>query len=250
MILLLDIGNTRIKYATLKEQRLIFGGAASHADVHELHEMLHGIMETPAAVYLANVAGEVVEESVHCWCLERWGLAPVVLKSERLCAGVINGYAVPSALGVDRWAAMIGAYQQRKRAVVVVDCGSACTADVIDAEGRHLGGAIVPGLHMLRESLNRGTSVIAKAEPPVEFPSDFGRNTDECIEYGVTESLVAFIEKVSQHASSLLQDEVLVFITGGDAPYLLPRLAVEAIYEKNLVLMGMAGIVAEKEARE
>ena len=71
-----------------------------------------------------------------------------------------SGYRDPERLGVDRWLALIAARERSKQPTVIVDAGSACTIDLLDSEGRHLGGYILPGLTAMGEALVRGTHQI------------------------------------------------------------------------------------------
>src|SRR5699024_1677202 len=78
--------------------------------------------------------------------------------------GVKTKYRYPERLGADRWAAAVGAYAASKKAVCVVDCGSAITFDAVDSAGRHLGGLIVPGWNLMRSALHLGTADLPFAE--------------------------------------------------------------------------------------
>ncbi len=106
------------------------------------------------------------------------------ITTRRVAAGVVNGYADPSLLGVDRWLAVIGAYQRVQGACVVADIGTAATVDVVAADGRHRGGYIVPGPQLMVASLLRGTSDLAefRAISPRGGGASFADNTRDAIE--------------------------------------------------------------------
>jgi type III pantothenate kinase len=245
MILLFDIGNTRIKYALLHGELIVAGKSSHYVEGMALDPFLAEISDTPVAIYLASVGGRAITEQLISCCRARWEITPVLLSSSQECGGVSNGYTCAQTLGVDRWAAIVGAYQLVKQAVLVIDCGTACTADLVDGEGRHLGGAIIPGMQMMRDSLDAGTTGVGKSSEAIKVDG-WGRATDGCIELGVTSSLVAFIEKMTAHATTTVGGEVIVLLTGGDAPKLLQILKPDARYEKELVFLGMAGMVAQK----
>lgn len=245
MILLLDIGNSRIKTATLRGPEVCPGNTVVHADEGAVERLLAGIVHRPSAVYRVCVAGDVVASRVDNWCRTHWGLTPVVLRSQLECAGVTNAYTDPQTLGVDRWAAIIGAYQVVRGAVLAVDCGTVCTADLVDAQGQHRGGALTPGLRMQRESLVQGTAGIRVMDVGRESGVRFGTSTAECIESGTREAVIGFIHQMARYAEELLGGAVTLMLTGGDAPSLLSGLGRDVRYEKALVFIGMSAMIAE-----
>ena len=245
MILLFDVGNTRIKYAMLRAGVIVAGKSVATAEDGALDSLLEGIRDTPEAIYLASVGNEAITALLITSCSTNWGITPVSLGSTQQCAGVNNAYTDAITLGVDRWAAIIGAYHLVNGAALIVDCGTACTADLVDRQGQHLGGAITPGLRMLRDSLGLGTIGIGETSEFIKA-QEWGRSTAECINSGVNSVLVAFIEKKAAQAATTVGDEVVVFLTGGDAPTLLESLKLEVRYEKELVFLGMAAMVTEK----
>ena len=161
-MMLLDIGNTAIKWAIQDQGKFTerghfvyrdddFAGRAGTAWA-ELHE--------PQAAVVANVAGADMEAAVTGWAEENWQVTPEYIRVSAHAAGVTNAYSEPEALGVDRWAAMIAAYHHYGGPVCIVDCGTAITVDVVDAAGQHQGGVIAPGANVLKKSLLEGTADI------------------------------------------------------------------------------------------
>jgi type III pantothenate kinase len=140
---------------------------------------------------------------------------------------------------------MIGAYQLVHSALLVIDCGTACSADVVDCNGRHLGGAIIPGLGLMQQSLRSGAARIGIRDDQVNI-SKLGVSTSSGIKLGVTEALLGFIERMERIAVTQVGEGVTVLITGGDAPVLLPLLKSHTLYEKDLVFLGMACMLREK----
>jgi len=245
VILLVDIGNSRLKYASLEDGSPKFIGSHDYYASPIDADSIQIADRVPDAIYQISVADESIEHELDLMCQQRWGLQPYKLTAEGDCSGVTNGYIPPESLGVDRWAAMIGAYHLINDAVVVVDCGTACTIDIINSSGLHSGGAIIPGYQMMQQALKRGTARIkpAAASGVSHVP---GVTTADCLHYGAIEASCGLVERVTQWAENESGKAVTVVVTGGDALQLLPHLHRPVHYERNLVFLGMKAMVAEK----
>jgi type III pantothenate kinase len=150
---------------------------------------------------------------------------------------------------VDRWLAMLAAWNLLRGPVCVIDCGTALTVDALDANGQHLGGLIVPGLGMMRDSLLEGTDGIAYDSSAGEESSDslLAHSTRSGVEVGSLYALLAFIDRVMTDLQQELGDEMQCILTGGDAAELAPLLAREVLQQPQLVLDGLALLVTEAE---
>lgn len=244
MTLLVDLGNTRIKWAHCEKRNKIGQSeAAAHADA-DLDAVLTerwGDMERPERVLIASVATEAVEK-LGSWMERTWSLAPELVSAERRRFGVTNSYTDPQRLGVDRWLAMIAARSKANGPVCIVDCGTAITIDIMDGDGKHLGGLIVPGLQLMRGSLFKGTSCIATAAAAGSSGDIalLARNTCDAVNAGTLYAVVAVIDRVTADLAQELASPLTRFICGGDAPALLPLLAGEYRHEPDLVLLGLS----------
>jgi type III pantothenate kinase len=244
MILLIDIGNSYVKWALLQGEAIVSSSRCHYTITEVDFHWLEKIGPRPDAIYLLSVGSELIERPLADACRARWGLLPVKFHTTTHCAGISNGYGSPLTLGVDRWAAMIGAYQLVGDALLVIDCGTACTADIVDGDGRHLGGAILPGLQLMRQSLHAGAARIDTVGDEGQAHG-LGRSTSDCIQLGIVEALLGFIERMERIAVTQIGAQVAVVITGGGAPQLLPRLQSHLCYERDLVFIGMAAMVTE-----
>lgn len=154
----------------------------------------------------------------------------VVSKS---AGGVRCGYPDFDKLGIDRWLAMVSAFSQFKRSLIVVDLGSAVTLDVVRKDGQHLGGYILPGLSLMRQSLHRGTAQV-RVRDHMHDTIEPGEDTSAAVNRGSLFAVVASIEKLAHvHPSKLI-------ITGGDASLVRGLLNVNAHHEPHLVLDGLS----------
>lgn len=242
MILLVDIGNSRIKSAEWTEGRIgpMVAGSADE-DAADAWSKRPRPATRPERVIVASVAGRLVNERFGRLLEEWWGARAEFLLTGETSAGVTNGYMEPARLGVDRWAAMVGAYHLAGSACCVVDCGSAITVDALSAEGEHAGGIIVPGLGMMRQSLAQNTAGARTGVPAqADATTGFGRNTSGCIETGTLWAAAGAVLRSREIAVHRFGPVVEAFITGGDADALLPLLGHGWRHEPALVLFGLA----------
>lgn len=243
MILLVDIGNSRIKWAWLQHEQLQDIAAASHRqmELDALWQQCWGSAIAPGRVVVAVVARSEIADSLTQWVKARWGLAIEFVRSSAQACGVVNGYNAPEQLGVDRWCALLGARALETGLVCVVDCGTAVTLDVLRADGVHAGGWIGAGLAMMRGELVHGTAGVRYvAESGSEHAQDFGCTTAEGVELGTHQMIAGMVlqaltllERKSGHRAECI-------VTGGDAVKILPFLPAHCRHEPQLVLMGLA----------
>jgi type III pantothenate kinase len=237
--LLIDLGHTRLKWAWAGDGRVQRGGAAdSHGDLLKVPEALaRQAGGPPEQIGVAAVArAPQTPELLHR--LQRLlGTVPTLLTTTPRCGRVICGYDHPSSLGVDRWAAVIGAWRRAPgRAAVVVDAGSALTMDILAADGRHLGGSIAPGLALARAAFYSRTGRTEQAGQADR--AGFARNTGDAVASGTLLGMAGAVEAVwRRYASSVPQP--LLWVTGGDANELSGALDVAHDVVPDLVFEGM-----------
>lgn len=244
-ILLLDAGNSRIKWAWLTQEGLRNRDSAPHSagDFSARIEAAWAHAGRPLRVLIANVAGEGFASDLTAWIEKLWGLKPEFVVPQQVAFGVTNAYHDPGKLGSDRWAALIGVHHQELGPTCIVDCGTALTVDALTADGRHLGGLILPGLTMMRHALVSNTQGISYKMSDEAALMPFARCTGDGVVSGTLYALVAAIDRVVSDMTLLLEPETRV-LTGGDAERLLPLLAGHYRHEPDLVLQGLAVIAA------
>lgn len=247
MDLLIDVGNSSIKWASLEAGALGSMKSSLHEGFEafaELFESIWGNLPTPDRVLVSNVAGEIFSTSFIHWVKEGWGCPVVFVQPQSKAYGVVNSYTEPEKLGVDRWLALIGARLLTQDAVIIVDAGSAVTVDAMSNQGQHLGGVIAPGLNMMQASLIEKTSGI-KPDVQVNKLRCPANNTEEAIYSGAHNAVVGMINQTMNLLQEKMTTPIQFFITGGDAEQLLPVLANQFQYEPDLVLQGLAKAAGE-----
>ncbi|OON64473.1 type III pantothenate kinase [Massilia sp. KIM] len=234
-VLLIDAGNTRIKWALARLDAAPghwqADGVAPHAEMDRLAAQWARLGAARALV--SNVAGDVLRDAIAA-ALPK-GLAVEWFASSPARAGLRNGYREPGRLGCDRFAAAIGARALAPgQDLIVATCGTATTIDAVTADGRFLGGMILPGLALMASSLARNTAQLPQVAPGAAPPPLFGDNTDDAIVSGCLSAQAGAIERaVAGHGARAC------IVSGGAAPFIAPALKVGHQVVDNIVLVGL-----------
>jgi type III pantothenate kinase len=246
--LLLDIGNSRIKWAYSGGGELRHAGASEHRGqpAAAAARLLDELPVQPSAAVAVNVAGAAFAREITALLQQRWGIELALVAAAAACKRLRNGYTEPAQLGADRWAAIAGAWAAAVPAAadrVIVDAGTALTVDILRADGQHLGGLIVPGLALMRTALGQATSDLGRyagpaAQSPAAPANGVGTSTRSAIEEGGLNALCGLIERVLK-AHAQRSAAACLLLTGGDADRLHRRLAVAAEVRPLLVLEGL-----------
>lgn len=240
MILLLDQGNSRLKWASLTDagEFLGRGAMASRPGPEELHAVLANVPQGSCRIGLASVLDETERLRITELTRQLVGVTPHTFTSGRESAGLRNGYLEPDRLGVDRWLAMLGARSIAGGALLVVSAGTALTLDAVRADGLHLGGLIVPGRRLQLESLAQGTAGIGLIS--TQAADGWGQMTDTAVANGVRLALAATVERALIELSRGLDDTCRVVLTGGDAGFVAAGMSVPGVVvDHDLLFRGM-----------
>jgi type III pantothenate kinase len=243
MILELDCGNSFIKWRILDSDRASAsaeGVAGSDIALIESLTALPGILLTRCRLVSVRALEET--DKLVAALVEAFGVVVSCAASAREMAGVRNGYEDFERLGLDRWLAMLGGFKLASGACLVLDFGTAATADFIAADGEHLGGFICPGMPLMRNQLRTHTRRIryddVAAERALERLSP-GRTTVEAVERGCTLMLRGFVLTQLELARAYWGDDFTVFLTGGDAA-LVSDAVPQARLVPDLIFVGLA----------
>lgn len=245
----LDVGNTAAKWRQgcgTDDGRI--GGCDHGRDWRELaRQMRDGLAGRPESLAVASVAGRDADVALAQALRDTFSLDPWFYYSPAADLGVSNRYEEPGRLGVDRWLALLEAHHVLGGAAIIVDCGSALTLDAVSADGRHVGGYIVPGLRMLEKSLLANTGSV-RFEPARSWSSLApGASTTECVHNGVMRMTVAFITETAVALQQAVQDTCPIIMTGGDAARVAPWLEMPVSVKPELVLDGLERVAANRK---
>ena len=250
-VLLIDIGNTRIKWARFDGKRLGRQQAAVHSGWggEDYARRVIGFGRSLDRILVVSVAGARANRSLTLAARRARAPAPEFVVSQRSAGGVTSGYVEPWRLGVDRFIAAIGAHHLAKgKAVCVVGVGTAMTIDLVDARGGHRGGAIIPAPTLMVDSLLNNTDGIRRrAQGGARGGSSlFGRSTRAAIMQGSRYAAAALIDRAVGEARALVPGRApLVMLTGGGAASIQPLVQSTCVSVPDLVLRGLAVLCAE-----
>jgi type III pantothenate kinase len=244
MILLADVGNSRIKWVSWEAGAFQARGRTDHGEESwgELMDRLWVDWPRPTRVLIVSVAGAEASAELSQWVRRNWVIEVEFVVSTAAACGVRNAYAEPERMGADRWVAMIAARALLgPRTCYVVDCGTALTIDALAADGQHLGGVIVPGMRLMREALYRETRRIP---PETGEPRLFGQSTRDCVWGGAAYAVASAIDGITERMI-VSHGPGLRLLTGGGAEAVLPLLRDEYRLEPDLIFTGLRVIAGE-----
>ena len=179
----LDVGNSGAKWRLLEHGLVAARGVFRAGDEQSRAELLD-CAPTVGQVWVASVAGAGAEAGLAGMLAGRWGVQPWFARSTAQCGAVRNSYREPARMGVDRWLAMLAAWQRVQGRVWVVDAGSALTVDLLSDSGRHEGGYIIPGPALMERALLQDTGRVRFAEE-AGYDLAPGRSTAEAVRHGI-----------------------------------------------------------------
>ncbi|MGH8476010.1 MAG: type III pantothenate kinase [Methylococcales bacterium] len=238
--LLIDIGNSRLKWAFHSADGLTPGMPMALVDGKFDFSQIWNGLHRPSRILVSSVLGDSINHSLRQWTEHQWSVPIEFVRSREKAHGVTNGYLNPKQLGVDRWVAMIAARGLYQEAVLIVDCGTAITADVLDGLGHHQGGVICPGVGLMRDALLRKSPALVL--PTQGTRAVLGRDTGTGIASGTWIAAAGLIEKFLDDAQQLLGSRLKLLVTGGDAALVSEKLRVDHVHIPDMVLTGLARI--------
>ncbi len=244
MNLLIDCGNTRIKWALSGPSGIVEQGSEQHQQRRT--DAIAAVAAVAGAGIERAVVASVVSDAFTGELLEALTAASVPAARVRVAPaafGLRIAYRDPEALGVDRWLSMIAGCEDRSAPLCVVNAGTAVTFDAVDADGSHLGGFIWPGPGIVAAALERNTDRIGPTPRASTAPpglAALGRDTAGAVGFGSLFAIGAAIDRAVRIVAEGCEAEPDLLLAGGDAELLAPWLRTSAAIEPDLVLHGLA----------
>lgn len=247
-VLVVDVGNSRMKWGLRGPRGWVAQGAVSNQDIGSLAVRDWQNLERPTRAVGVNVAGEAARVRVEGQ-IARWRLTMEWQHASPQAGGVANRYTNPAQLGADRWASLVAARRREMargalpRPAIVVNAGTAVTIDALDGDGAFRGGLIVPGIHLMLQSLADNTAGLRVT--PGAF-QDFPTSTPDALRSGALQAVCGAVE---QMRGKLAREggEVVCYLAGGGAQEIAPQLLAPLERVDNLVLEGV--LVLASQAR-
>lgn len=247
MVLLVDAGNSRLKWSELDaagnlsaQQALAYDGRPALAVFLGLLDTLPNIRR----ITLVHVLTHLFVESVQEACAQRQ-LHLHIARSVDKAYGITSGYQQPHTLGADRFVGLVAGHQLAgTRACLLIDCGTAVTIDAVANDGQHLGGVILPGLQLSADAL------ISRAQNRLslsfEQPDIFADGTARAIGSGCLFGLVGAIEGICARMQASMSTPLVRILTGGDAEHLYPWLSGDYRVQPDLLMQGLRYITEQE----
>ena len=209
MYLLIDIGNTRIKWQHRDEKNIILSGSIL---VENFMDIDFSTIKSIDKIIIANVNSSIVLDKMRE--ILNVFKCPIIEASTDSNEYLINDYEDIKMLGVDRWMSALGAWKLYQRSLLIINAGTAITIDLIDLDQKdkaHFkGGMILPGVAISLAVLNNSTNLIDTEIGKSHYPS---LNTKDAVTTGIMTSIQGAVNLVCRKLPSSLP----ILLTGGDA---------------------------------
>jgi len=209
MYLLIDIGNTRIKWQHRDEKNIILSGSIL---VENFMDIDFSTIKSIDKIIIANVNRSIVLDKMKE--ILNVFKCPIIEASTDSNKYLINDYEDIKMLGVDRWMSALGAWKLYQRSLLIINAGTAITIDLIDLDQKdkaHFkGGMILPGIAISLGVLNNSTNLIDTEIGQSQYPS---LNTKDAVTTGIMTSIQGAVNLVCRKLPSSLP----ILLTGGDA---------------------------------
>lgn len=261
--LLIDAGNSRIKWALTEADSVHFAqqGAFAHPHMGSVlplpAEPDWSNLPPPGGVWISNVAGERCAQRLQDLIRAYWpDVAHHTVRARAHQCGVKNGYRDVQQLGSDRWAGLIGARAEwPEEAVLIASLGTALTLDLLDATGYFVGGLIAPGRHLMMRALGQHTALLPTALENKDECAGyeharsrvwFATDTQSALHKGCQLAQAALIEHTWHAACQQLNRSVRCILSGGGAARMRPLLTIKTAVCEHLALSGLAQIAQQR----
>ena len=254
MILVVDIGNSNVVIGGVEGKEILFE-ARLRTDATKTSDEYCIDLKSILDIY--NFDKEIIEGSIIAsvvpQVLNTMQTAVMKLTGKRALGvgpGLKTGLNIaidnPSQTGADLVVGSVAALREHKAPLIVIDMGTATTMVVLDKNGALIGGSISPGVKISLDALTGGTALLPGLQ--LDQPKRaIGRNTTDCMRSGIMMGAACMLDGMIQRMEEELGYETTVIITGGIARFIVPRCRRKMIYDKDLLVKGLAALYYENK---
>jgi len=244
-MILLDCGNSNLKAQLRRDGQLLASYSGSYKQ-NWVQRLSRWMKDKPATgCYLASVLDASRQELLDRYLVQQFDNSVTRFVSVREALGVKNAYRDPGRLGADRWMALIAASEVVSGNVIVIDAGSAITVDLLRADGQHLGGAILPGIHTSLDDFKRIFGHIDFNDSAIARTGEPGCSTEEAIHINYSNSPIEFLPRLVNRWISYLDNDATLLLAGGDAVRVQFALEQQSRIVPDLVFRGMSRLASQ-----
>ena len=256
MILTIDIGNSNIVLGGVKDDQIVFE-ARLRTEVTKTSDQYCVDLKILMEVYgvdskdiegtiIASVVPQVLN-SMRTAIQKLTGKVPLVV-GPGLKTGLNILLENPGQTGADLVVADVAALREHKPPLIVIDMGTATTMSVLDKNGAHIGGCIIPGVKISMDALTDRTALLPGLQ--LDQPKRaIGRNTIDAMRSGIMLGAACMLDGMVERMEEELGCKTTVIITGGIAKFIVPMCKTPMIYDKDLIIKGLAALYRDNKRK-
>jgi len=254
MLLAIDIGNTNIVIGGLEDDKILFEArlrtdATKTSDEYCVDlKMILDIYGYGAGDIEGSIIASVVPQVLNSMktAIHKLTGKPPLVVGPGLKTGLNIAIDNPAQTGADLVVGCVAALREHKAPLIVVDMGTATTMIVLDKNSAMIGGCIMPGVKISMDALTDRTALLPGLQ--LDQPKRaIGRNTIDCMRSGLMLGAACMIDGMIQRMEEELGYPTTVIATGGIAKFVLPMCRREIIYDKDLLVKGLATLYKENK---
>lgn len=256
MILTVDIGNSNIVLGGVRDKEIVFEARLRTeptktsdqycVDLKILMEV-YGVSNTDIeGTIIASVVPQVLN-SMRTAIQKLTGKVPLVV-GPGLKTGLNILLENPGQTGADLVVADVAALREHKPPLIIIDMGTATTMSVLDKNGAHIGGCIIPGVKISMDALTDRTALLPGLQ--LDQPKKaIGRNTIDAMRSGIMMGTACMLDGMVERMEAELGSKTTVIVTGGIAKFIVPMCKTPMIYDKDLIIKGLAALYRDNKRK-
>lgn len=256
MILTIDIGNSNIVLGGVRDQEIVFEARLRTevtktsdqycVDLKILMEVYGVSNQDVEGTIIASVVPQVLN-SMRTAIQKLTGKVPLVV-GPGLKTGLNILLENPGQTGADLVVADVAALREHKPPLIVIDMGTATTMSVLDKNGAHIGGCIIPGVKISMDALTDRTALLPGLQ--LDQPKRaIGRNTIDAMRSGIMLGTACMLDGMVERMEEELGCKTTVIATGGIAKFAVPLCRTPMIYDKDLIIKGLAALYRDNKRK-
>ena len=252
MIFTVDVGNSNIVLGAVQGDEIVFEARLRTDSTKTSDEycidlkMILDVYNLKSTDFEGSIIASVVPQvsnSMQTAIRKLTGKAPLVV-GPGLKTGLNIAIDNPAQTGADLVVGCVAALREHKAPMIVIDMGTATTMIVLDKNSAMIGGAIIPGVKISMDALTNRTALLPGLQ--LDQPKKaIGRNTIDCMRSGLMLGSACMIDGMIDRMEEELGYKTTVIATGGIAKFVLPMCRHEIIYDKDLLVKGLATLYRE-----
>ena len=249
MILTIDIGNSNIVLGGVRDDEIVFE-ARLRTEATKTSDQYCVDLKILLDVYGVNpkdiegcIISSVVPQVLNSF---QTAIKKLTGKTSLVVGpGIKTGLNIrlenPGQTGADLVVADVAALREHKPPLIVIDMGTATTMSVLDATGAHIGGCIIPGVRISMDALTDKTALLPGLQ--LDQPKQaIGRNTIDAMRSGIMMGTACMLDGMVERMEQELGSKTTVIATGGIAKFIVPLCKTPMIYDKDLLIKGLAAL--------